>query len=623
MQSAFDYLRSFHSELRRSLRALLITGALHRALRVVIFAPFVGWLLSWFLQRTGRTVLIDQDIAAFLTEPLGIFGALLILSLVLTLAALEQASLLAVLQGAATWKPVTATMALRIALDNAKNVLALAWRIVLRVVLIVLPFAVALVVVFQRLLTKYDINYYLSERPGEYKLALALGILIGAGLLFSLLMLMSRVILALPILLFKGLSPKDALIESAERSKGSLMRMTTVLLAWGIASLALGFLLGFPSWLIAKVLIPFFVDNVNTLIFLLGALLLALFLSGLVTSLLSAAALSLAVIGMYGPNDAGDVPRPETEPTGKLAQVTAIEWLAVTGVVALVALIAGLWMLGDTDLPDRAEVVAHRGSSGRAPENTLAAIEKAIQDGADWVEIDVQRSADGIVVVIHDRDLRRLGGTGIIVRETTLNGLKNVDIGSWFHPSFDDQRLPTLESVLRLCKDRINVNIELKYYGWDEQLAPAVIDDIRRTGMVNQIVMMSLDTRAVTQVKKLRPTWKVGQLTAVLFGDFSGVQADFLAIHSRNATSSFIDLAQRNGKQVHVWTVNDVPGMHAMFSLGVDAIITDFPARAVALREQRAELEPAQRLLLRAGLLLLDEADHVDPSLDTLDMSAR
>ena len=621
--TAAKYLRSFRSELRRSLGALLITGVLHRALRVAIFAPLLGWLLSWFLERTGRTVLIDQDIAVFLTEPIGVIGALLLLSLVLALAALEQTSLMTIFHGAATRKPVGAMIALRIALNNVKDVLALARRIVLRIVLIVVPFVGALALVYQTLLTKYDINYYLSERPGEYKLALVLGALIGAGLLVSLLWLMSRVILALPILLFERRTPGDAFADSARRSRGMRVRMFTILLAWGVGSLALGFLLGLPSWLIAKVLIPVFADNVHVLIFLLGALLLALLVSGLVTSLLSSAALSLAVIEMYGPVDTNDAQRFDKEQAGKPISLSAWQLAAVTAAVALGALVTGLMMLGNTDLPDRAAVVAHRGSSGKAPENTLAAIEQAIRDGAGWAEIDVQRSADGIVVVMHDRDLRRLGGSGLIVGESPLDELAKVDIGSWFDPKFADQRLPTLEEVLLLCQDRIDVNIELKYYGWDEQLVPAVIDIVERTGMTEQIVLMSLDNRAVSQAKKLRPVWQVGQLTAVLLGDLTRVEADFLAVHSRNATASFIDHAHRNGKQVHVWTVNDVPGLHAMYSLGVDSIITDFPARAVALRKQRAELEPAQRLLLRAGLLLLDEPIHVDPTLDVLDMSAR
>lgn len=617
------YLRSFRSELRRSLAALLIAGALHRALRIAIFAPLVGWLLSWFLGRTGRTVLIDQDIAAFLTEPIGIIGALLLLSMLLALVALEQISLMTILHGAATGKPVGARTALRVALHNAKDVLALAWRIVLRIVLIVVPFVGALAMVFETLLTEYDINYYLSQRPGDFKLALVLGALIAAGLLVSLLWLMSRVILALPIMLFEGRTPRDAFADSTRRSRGLRVRMFAILLAWGFASLALGFLLGLPNWLIAKVLIPVFADNVNALIFLLGALLLMLFASGFVTSLLSSAALSLAVIEMYGPFDTNDAQWSDKERVGRLIPLSARQLLAVTAVAALGALVAGLWMLSDTDLPDRATVVAHRGSSGNAPENTLAAIEQAIRDESDWAEIDVQRSADGIVVVMHDRDLRRLGGSGLIVRETPLIELTKVDIGGWFDSRFADQRLPTLEQVLLLCRDQIHVNIELKYYGWDEQLVPAVIDIVQRTGMTDQIVLMSLDTRAVSQAKKLRPAWQVGQLTAVLLGDLTRVEADFLAVHSRNATASFIDRAHRKGKKVHVWTVNDVPGLHAMYSLGVDSIITDFPARAVALRKQRAELEPAQRLLLRAGLLLLDEPNHVDPTLDALDTSAR
>ena len=249
----------------------------------------------------------------------------------------------------------------------------------------------------------------------------------------------------------------------------------------------------------------------------------------------------------------------------------------------------------------------------------MAAIERAIVDKADWVEIDVQRSADGIVVVVHDRDLQRLGGTDLVIGETPFAELADVDIGSWFDAAYSDQRIPILTEVLAACRGRIGVNIELKYYGWDEALAPAVIEIVEQAGVADEVVLMSLDARAVRQAKSLRPDWKVGQLTAVAVGDLTRIEADFLAVHSGNLGPVLVRRAHASGKGLKVWTVNDAPGIHAMYSLGVDAIITDYPDKAAALRRIRADLGAAQRLLLGIGLLILDQPEHLDPDAEMAD----
>ena len=96
------------------------------------------------------------------------------------------------------------------------------------------------------------------------------------------------------------------------------------------------------------------------------------------------------------------------------------------------------------------------------------------------IEIDVQETADGEVVVIHDSDLKKVGGVPLVVGQSTLQQLGYTDIGSWFDLSFSDQRIPTLREVLALCKDRIRVNIELKYYGHEKRLEQSVAELVRQ-----------------------------------------------------------------------------------------------------------------------------------------------
>ena len=279
-------------------------------------------------------------------------------------------------------------------------------------------------------------------------------------------------------------------------------------------------------------------------------------------------------------------------------------------------LITGWIFLSKADLKDRTAIMAHRGASAAAPENTLAAIFKAIADGAHWVEIDVQRTADDAVVVIHDKDLMKIGSSPLIVAESPIENLVAVDVGSWFDPKFANQRIPTLEEVLKRCKEKIKVNIELKYYGWDERLARRVVEIVEKTEMENDIVVMSLQPQAVRQIKDMRPNWQVGLLSAAALSDIVYDEADFLAVHSRMATLNFVKRVHDVGKLLYVWTVNDTVGMMQMFDLGVDALITDKPDLAIRLLDQRTSLKPAERLLLAAGFLIMGEPEHVNPATD-------
>jgi glycerophosphoryl diester phosphodiesterase len=176
--------------------------------------------------------------------------------------------------------------------------------------------------------------------------------------------------------------------------------------------------------------------------------------------------------------------------------------------------------------------------------------------------------------------------------------LQRVNVGSWFAPEFSDQRIPTLREVLERCKDRIGVNIELKYYGSEKRLELSVAEIVDGLDMSDQVITMSLSLPGVRELKRLRPGWKVGLLSSVAVGNLAGLDVDFLALNARFTSRQLVRRLHNQGKDVMVWTVNDAMGMSVMASRGVDAIITDEPAMAVSLLEQRKQLEPAERLML-------------------------
>jgi len=185
------------------------------------------------------------------------------------------------------------------------------------------------------------------------------------------------------------------------------------------------------------------------------------------------------------------------------------------------------------------------------------------------------------------------------VAGSTLEQLQQVDIGSWFGAEFADQRIPTLEEVLLLCKGRIGVNIELKYYGKQVRLEQRVAEIVERTGMMEQVMFMSLSYDGIQILHGLRPEWKVGLLSSVALGRLAELDVDFLALNGRAASRNLIRQAHKMGKQVMVWTVNDPVAMASMIGRGADALITDEPELAVTVLEHFEQLEPTERLLIQ------------------------
>jgi len=621
-ERASDTVHALLTTMRRSAWPLFLTSGLYRIVAFTLLTPLVSGLGWLFLAGSGRIVVTNEEIAAFLFEPLG-FLALIVMSAVgLTLIALEQACLMTLLFEADRGAVPRVLGALRHTLFRSLAILLLTGRIVLQALLLSAPFLALAGLIYLFLLTEHDINYYLAAWPPEFKWALVGCVPLGIGLTISIIWLTIRVVVALPILLFENRRPRESSKESALRSRGHRLQIAFGIFLWALASFAtVGITTMFFIWL-GQIVTPLLLGRTALLVPVIGALFAGFTLTELLVNMAVTASFSFLVMHWYAELDlSGATPKIQQQTHKELKRQPGIHisghWiLGGLALSLIVAAITGWFLFSKADLEDRTEVMAHRGASKSAPENTLAAVEKAISDGAQWVEIDVQRTADDQVVVVHDQDLMKIGGRPMIVTQSRYADLAQVDVGSWFDTAFADQRIPTLEAVLECCRGRIKVNIELKYYSWDEQLALRVIDIVEKSRMEKEIVVMSLKPEAVHQVRRVRPDWHVGLLSAGALGNLARVDADFLAVHSRMVTSGFVRRVHGAGKALYVWTINDAVGMTRLFGMSVDALITDKPALAVRLLDQRAEMTPVERLLVTAGLLLVGETEHVDPKTD-------
>jgi glycerophosphoryl diester phosphodiesterase len=609
-------------DFRRSWPRLLATALVYEAIAFILLVPLVGLTLKLFMARKGSSVLADQDILFFVLSPLGLVALIVVGAVSLAILAVEQACLMAIGFGETRDLHVRTTGALLFAARRSWLVVRMVMRIFVRVLLISAPFLAAGGLIAMLLLREHDINFYLAQRPPVFLVAAgAVGILLAVMAVVIVRRLLSWAF-ALPLLLFESIGPARALTTSVERTAGHRWLVGSTLVGWGIAAALLSAVPLAVVGTVARWTVPRFAGSIFVLVIVMGAFLLLWGLLNLLVSLINAIFFALLTVRLY--DGFGSSPGAQLSSRavsehlkqGKGRRISVRQMLAGLGVAVILAGVAGLLFVNDVRPEDDVIVIAHRGAAGNAPENTLASVALAVEQGTDMVEIDVQESADGRIVVVHDSDLMRVGGSPTKIWEATYDELLEVDVGSWFGPEFSGQRVPTLEQVLEICKGRARVNIELKYYGHNQRLEERVAESVERAGMEDEIVLMSLVADLVTSMKMTRPDWTVGLLTAKAIGDLTKSDADFLAVHVGIASHRFVRRAHAAGKEVYVWTVNDKLNMSRMMSLGVDGVITDHPALARQVIEDRAELSAAERLMLAAAFWMGLEPKEPPPETD-------
>ena len=227
------------------------------------------------------------------------------------------------------------------------------------------------------------------------------------------------------------------------------------------------------------------------------------------------------------------------------------------------------------------KVMAHRGSSKEAPENTMAAFRKAIDDMADYIELDVQLTNNGEVIVMHDSNAYRTTGVDENIVNMTYKDVRKLDAGSWFSDEYAGENVPSLKEVLELAQGKIKLNIELKPVDNGTALAKNTVRLIEKYNMVNDCVITSFSESALKAVKTYNQEIKVGYILSAAYGDFYDMKnIDFFSINAAFLSKRTIDAIHNSGKQVYAWTVNNRESIKNLTNKGVDGIITDNPVLA-------------------------------------------
>lgn len=250
------------------------------------------------------------------------------------------------------------------------------------------------------------------------------------------------------------------------------------------------------------------------------------------------------------------------------------------------------------------EIIAHKGASGIAPENTITSFQKALDLGVDMIELDVRHTKDEEIVVFHDSTLERTTNGRGLVEEKTLAELKELDAGSWFHPDFEGEKIPTLKEVLDLIDGQCKVLIEIKhmdhphYHDFAEKLIDIVKEE--RNGF-DWCILQSYEDRYIEeahayddriQTKKLL----IGEDSAPLIAFYvetrvhlgrskKETRLNALNPHYETLSPRRVFRMHARGFEVYTYPVNERDDMIKMLNMGVDGIITDFPGRLINLRK--------------------------------------
>ncbi len=575
-----DNLRSSLSLINKSKGTLLAFELIYKLAASFVVLPLVIWLITKVSFVSGFKIISTENLLGVIFSPLVIVTFFLLVVVLGAFTILEISFVTLCYTQAENNKAISFRRMIKTALGDSKRVFRVKNLIFVPFFFILIPASNSAII--SSLLSGYPTGNFIISRvlSNDKLIMLAVAVLI---------------IAALFILLYSFVFFEYCLYDSSARGafkgakkllKGSKRKM---LFVCGINSIVYSLVILFLKELVYIILsIIIFLFSHNTKLY---ALLLTINTS--VKNILDFAVPSMIVICVYSVLCAyyfkliGEkhmvLPRafePRFADNAKRNTRIAIFSL----VIFLCGVFGYSYMNARADIAgfmgENTIVMAHRGASKDAPENTIPAFEKAVEMKADFIELDVQETSDGAVVVTHDVNTKRVTGYNEFVWNMTLDEIKQLDAAHYFY-GYENVEIPTLSEVFDAVGGKIKFNIELKYNRHTQNLAKSVADIITEYGLENDCVITSSKKEALKDMKAVMPEIPCGYILSVSIGKYYDLDyADFFSLDLNYVTKKSLSNCHKVGKPVNAWTVNDTDSMEKMIALGVDSIITDEPLKA-------------------------------------------
>ena len=578
--------------IRQNWKNILLFEFLYRGITTPVYMRLVSRGIRLALRAAGYSYLTPANIGNFLIQPVTLLAFAAAAFVGILILSLETAGLVTAFQGSAYYQKLTPLHILWGGLQKMKDEMEKRnWQLPLflaaQYLLIHLPFIL-------RTIVRYKPANFIFQELKKQPVAVTFLIIL---LIFGILAVIPRSLTVYGCMIEQK-HFHSGVVRSWQMTHKRKWRIASLAMFWELAVILLASAVYAVSVCVAAVCVVYFSRQSLAMAVLLSAAdrleTGIIYLASMLAFVMVFAALSVAYY-QYGNRrfhaDRWDFGYPARGSINRKTMAVVLAALLGVGLFYIYDLVRNGSELSE-ELLIETEITAHRGSSVTAPENTIPAIEKAMEEMADSVEIDVQMTSDGVIVLGHDASLKRVAGVNRSIASMTFAQLEQLDVGSWFSKSYEGTRIPALSEVLELCSQKIGLNIEIKYVGKNSELPEKTAEMIKAYGMENQCVVTSTNLPYLRRVKAVLPEVRTGYIISAAYGNFySSEDIDFISIRSGFVTSALMQNAHEQGKAVYAWTVNSKSELERLTLLGVDGIITDRPvlAREIVYREEATE----------------------------------
>ena len=595
IKNVFRYLHYTFGLLKLNIGTLLVFELLYKFASMAVFKPLLTGVMKLALKAQGLSYLSDETIGTFIRSPLTWFFLLLIVLGMAFFTLFDICCIITCIHASFRKQAMPLLALMRKGLKTSLRVIYQRNIVMILYLLIIIPMTHALVI--SGYITKFTVPQFIVDyiMSHTWLAILYIGFWIYIGLRSF------HWIYSLHYFCLENCNFKQARKRSWKLQKNHYWMDLIIVLGWSAACIGIyyGVILS-GSWLVSRVNQALPTQDLFSSLTLSGISLLMDVCGALFFCFdLPLFFICISLLFYYRKAAAGErIPRVFRD-LDNAYRVTNTRWvkkiymyrkriIALSIVVVIGVNFAynfadrrGVLHMG---LGNPVEVTAHRGYSAAYPENTIPAFKGAIQVGADWAELDVQQTADGEVIVMHDSNLKRTTGLDKEVWQVTWDEIKDLDNGSWFDKKYQTVRIPTLEEVLKVCRGKIHLNIEIKPSGHDKDLEEQVAKLLKKYHMRDTCVVSSLKYDSLRKIKEADDSIETAYITSVSYGNFTDLEyADGYSVESTLLSKSFVNKAQKAGKQIYVWTVNSEERLEKVVGMGIDNVITDDPVMAKEL----------------------------------------
>ena len=595
IKNVFRYLHYTFGLLKLNIGTLLVFELLYKFASMAVFKPLLTGVMKLALKAQGLSYLSDETIGTFIRSPLTWFFLLLIVLGMAFFTLFDICCIITCIHASFRKQAMPLLALMRKGLKTSLRVIYQRNIVMILYLLIIIPMTHALVI--SGYITKFTVPQFIVDyiMSHTWLAILYIGFWIYIGLRSF------HWIYSLHYFCLENCNFKQARKRSWKLQKNHYWTDLIIVLGWSAACIGIyyGVILS-GSWLVSRVNQALPTQDLFSSLTLSGISLLMDVCGALFFCFdLPLFFICISLLFYYRKAAAGErIPRVFRD-LDNAYRVTNTRWvkkiymyrkriIALSIVVVIGVNFAynfadrrGVLHMG---LGNPVEVTAHRGYSAAYPENTIPAFKGAIQVGADWAELDVQQTADGEVIVMHDSNLKRTTGLDKEVWQVTWDEIKDLDNGSWFDKKYQTVRIPTLEEVLKVCRGKIHLNIEIKPSGHDKDLEEQVAKLLKKYHMRDTCVVSSLKYDSPRKIKEADDSIETAYITSVSYGNFTDLEyADGYSVESTLLSKSFVNKAQKAGKQIYVWTVNSEERLEKVVGMGIDNVITDDPVMAKEL----------------------------------------